>query len=223
MKKFTATLKAHEKTQHHQYSAIQANEFITRHTNLNRNVDFLLNIVDQHQKDEYKTILFSIAKCILFLASQNRTLREYSDDRLPCDANLHRRNLKNLIAFRAQAGDIIFAKHLQRCARNASYLSLRIQNELIVLSANIDHNERLRELIHKQLFYSIMADETSDICSNKQLSISVRYCSSESDENGELIRKVFLGIIHLENLTAVGVASKMCEFLLELIYLEVIL
>ena len=58
-----------------------------------------------------------------------------------------------------------------------------------------------------------MADETSDMCSDEQLSISIRYCLSEPDENGELIRKVFLGFIHLENLTTVGVASKICDFL----------
>ena len=98
-------------------------------------------------------------------------------------------------------------------ARNASYLSPRIQNELIVLSANVVRNKLLRELTHKQLFYSIMADETTDICSDEQLSISVRFVSSEPDENGEFIREVFWGFIHLENLTAVGVASKICDFL----------
>ncbi|CAF3991299.1 unnamed protein product, partial [Rotaria sordida] len=81
--KVTATLKAHEQTQYHQYSTNQANEFITRHINPNLDVDFLLNVTDQHQQNEYKKILFNIVKCILFLAGQNLALRGHSDDGLP--------------------------------------------------------------------------------------------------------------------------------------------
>ncbi|CAF3169504.1 unnamed protein product [Rotaria sp. Silwood2] len=192
LKEATTTLKAHEQTQYHYYSTNQANEFITRHINPNLDVDFLLNVTDQHQQNEYKKILFSIVKCILFLASQNLALRGHSDDGLPCDTNLHQGNFKNLIAFRAEAGDIILAKHLQACAKNASYLSPRIQNELIVLSAQVVRTKLIRELIDKRLFYSIMADETSDISGHEQLSISVRYVSSESDENGEFIHEVWI-------------------------------
>ena len=58
-----------------------------------------------------------------------------------------------------------------------------------------------------------MADETSDISGHEQLSISIRYVSSEPDENGEFIHEVFLGFIHLENLTTVEAANKICDFL----------
>ena len=51
------------------------------------------------------------------------------------------------------------------------------------------------------------------MCSDEQLSISVRSVSSEPDENGEFIREVFWDFIHLENLTTVGVVSKICDFL----------
>ena len=112
MKKATATLKAHEKTQYHQYATTQANGFITLHTNPNWNVDFLLNVAEQHQQDEYKKILFSIVKCVLFLAGQNLALRRHSNDGLPCDTNLHQGNFKKLIEFCAEAGDIVLAKHL---------------------------------------------------------------------------------------------------------------
>ena len=138
-------------------------------------VDFLLNVADQHQQDEYKKILFSIVKCILFLAANNLALRGHSDDGLQCDTNMHEENFKNLIAFRAEVGNTILTNHLQTCARNASYLSPRIQNELIVLSARVVRTKLIRELVDKQLFYSIMADETSNISGHEQLSISIRH------------------------------------------------
>ena len=58
-----------------------------------------------------------------------------------------------------------------------------------------------------------MANETTDICSDGQLSIPIRFVSFEPDENGEFIREVLWGFIHLENLTAVGMTSKICDFL----------
>ena len=121
LKRATVTLKAHEQTQYHQYSRTQVNEFVTRHINLNLDVEFLLNVAVQHQQDKYKKILFSIVKCILFLAANNLALRGYSEDGLPCDTSMHQGNFKNRIAFRAEAGDIVLSNYLQTCARNASY------------------------------------------------------------------------------------------------------
>ena len=213
LKEATITLKNHEQTQYHKYSTTQANEFVIRHTTTNLNVDYLLNVADQHQQHENRKILLSIVKCLLFLAGQNLAFRGHDDDGLPCDVNLHQGNFKNLITFRAEAGDTVLAKHLQTCAKNASYLSPRIQNELILLSAHIVRAKLIHELIDKRLFYSLLADETSDISGREQLSISVRYVSSTPNSNGQFIHEVFLGFIPLENLTAIAVASKICEFL----------
>jgi hypothetical protein len=213
LKEATTYLKNHEQTQYHKYSTTQANEFVVRCINPNLDVDNILNVADQNQQHENRKILVSIVKCLLFLTGQNLALRGHDDDGLPCEVNLHQGNFKTLIAFRAEAGDAVLAKHLQTCAKNASYLSPRIQNELIILSAHIVRAKLIRELIDKRLFYSLLADETSDISGREQLSISVRYVSSEPDTSGEFIHEVFLGFMPLENLTAIAVASKICEFL----------
>lgn len=206
-------MRNHEQTQYHKYSTTQAKEFVIRHTNPNLDVDHLLNVADQHQQHENRKILVSILKCLLFLAGQNLAFRGHDGDGLPCDVNLHQENFKNLINFRAEAGDTVLAKHLETCAKNASYLSPQIQNELILLSARIVREKIIHELIDKRLFYSLLADETSDISGREQLSVSVRYVSSTPDSNGQLIYEAFLGFIPLENLTAIAVASKICEFL----------
>ena len=88
-----------------------------------------------------------------------------------------------------------------------------MQNELMVLSTRVVRTKLIRELVDKRVFYAIMADETSDISDHEQLSISTRYVSSEPDENGEFIHEVFLGFIHLTNLTAIQVANKIRDFL----------
>ena len=194
------------------YSASQAEEFTVRHVSPRHDVNSLLHTADQDQQQENRRVLMSIVTCLLFLASQNIALRGHDDDRMPDKDNLHQGNFKNLIAFRAEAGDSILVKHLQTCPKNASYLSPRVQNELILLLASIVRGKLIRELIDDKLYYSLLADETADTSGTEQLPISVRYVSAEPDSNGELIHEVFLGFIPLDNLKAVGVAEKLCSF-----------
>ena len=206
------TLRLHEQKHYHKYSTSQAEEFLVRHVSPRYDVDRLLNTADQDQQMENRRILISIVKCILFLASQNIALRGHDDDGIPDNVNMHLGNFKNLIAFRAEAGDSILAKHLKTCPKNASYLSPRVQNELILLSASIVRGKLIRDLIENRLYYSLLADETADTSGTEQLSISVRYVSPVPDDNGELIHEVFLGFVPLDNLKAVGVAEKLCSF-----------
>lgn len=81
-------------------------------------------------------------------------------------------------------------------------LSLEVQNELIVLSADCLRRELLRELIEHDKFYSIIVDETSDVSGTEQLSLVVRYVS---DSPSIEIKELFLGFAPLEDLSARGI------------------
>ena len=78
-------------------------------------------------------------------------------------------------------------------------LSLEVQNELIVLSADCLRTELHRELIGQEKFYSIIVDETSDVSGTEQLSLVVRYVS---DSPSIEIKEIFLGFAPLEDLSA---------------------
>jgi len=154
--------------------------------------------------------LASIIECILFLSKQNIAFRGDNDDGVPNDENVNPGNFKSLTLFRAEAGDEALQKHLKYCHKNATYLSWKIQNELINICANFIRNILLNESINQNKFYAVIADETSDIFGTTQLSISIRFVSEEKDI---LIKEIFLGFVALSNTTAIGITEAIITFI----------
>ena len=75
-------------------------------------------------------------------------------------------------------------------SKNASYISKFIQNELINCCGNYIKDMLLQE-IKIYIYFSILADETTDCSNEKQLSLVIRLV----DNSGE-IREDFLGFLH---------------------------
>ena len=85
---------------------------------------------------------------------------------------------------------------------NLSIFYLEVQNELINLSATHLRTQLLRELIETNKFYSIIADETSDVSGTEQLSLVIGYVS---DSPSTTIKEIFLGFAPLQDMTAQGI------------------
>ena len=80
-----------------------------------------------------------------------------------------------LLKFQAVPGDDVLAAHLNEATDRAKYTSATIQNELISITGG-----QLRESIVGQIpdnapFYSILADEVTDVANKEQLSLKVRF------------------------------------------------
>ncbi|CAF4564992.1 unnamed protein product [Rotaria sp. Silwood2] len=210
LKDATIYFKIHEKTKYHLDSVTQANEFVARYNNPSKDVDRLLCSADEQQQLENRKVLVGIVRCLLFLAKQNLALRGDDDDGLPDEDNRSQGNFRSLIQFRIEAGDTALEKHLNRCAKNAMYLSPMIQNELITIAACMVRNELLRELIEGDKFFSIIADETTDVTGLSQLSLTIRFLSKT---NSVEIKEVFVGFKPLSDLTAPGISCLILEFL----------
>ena len=61
-----------------------------------------------------------------------------------------------LLDFRAEAGDEIIAKHLRECARNATYTSATIKNNIIEITMKYLRNKLISEIQEQQLTIRIM-------------------------------------------------------------------
>ncbi|KAL5459991.1 hypothetical protein EMCRGX_G033395 [Ephydatia muelleri] len=80
-------------------------------------------------------------------------------------------NFLTLLQFRAQAGDTILADPLATAARNATYTSSGIQNEIIsILADQIRH-----QIITKVKVARWFTDEVTDAANKEQLSLVLRY------------------------------------------------
>ena len=113
-----------------------------------------------------------------------------------------------LLKFRAEAGDDILAVHLNEATDGAKYTSATIQNELISIIGG-----QLRESIVGQIpdnapFYSILADEVTDVANKEQLSPAVRFLDIDGT-----IHEEFLGFLSLERITGEAIASAILDVL----------
>ena len=86
--------------------------------------------------------------------------------------------------------------HFENDARNATYRSKNIQNELIKISAELLRNEIVKEITRAK-FFSIMADEAADVSVKEQLSLVIRFVDDKSN-----IREEFLEFIHCKDGTS---------------------
>ena len=66
------------------------------------------------------------------------------------------------------------AKHLDTAARNATYTSADVQNQLLAIIG--DHIQgQILSRVAKAVFFTVIADEVTDISNKEQLSIVLRY------------------------------------------------
>ena len=106
----------------------------------------------------------SIIRCVIFCGKQNVALRGHTDET---------GNFRSLLKFRAET-DPILEKHLAEAPRNATYISPQIQNELIELCSQ-QVVKPIFDEVKDAKFYSLLADETSDVSNTEQVSICLRY------------------------------------------------
>lgn len=79
---------------------------------------------------------------------------------------------------------------IEKCPRNATYKSKNIQNQIIdVLKDFIQ--ETIVARIKKTKFFSVLADEASDVSNQEQMSLVLRYLNVNNE-----IKEEFVSFIH---------------------------
>ena len=73
-----------------------------------------------------------------------------------------------------EAADKQTSDLFSKAPRNASYLSWRMQNQIISLMGDAIQKQILSDIFQCK-YFSILADETTDVRQTEQLSLSVRF------------------------------------------------
>ena len=186
-------LSAHEKrSKKHKNSITDFQLFKASMQNKRRDTDELLSAQLEKRVKENREKLSPIVKCILLCGKTNQALRGHRDDSTQSDEK--QGNFKDLIEFRIDSGDVKLKEHIETADKNMTYLSKTTQNQLISATSKFIRNAILTNINNGSRFYSIMADEATDISNKEQLSVVVRYVDSS-----KVIREAFLGFCHLSD------------------------
>ena len=87
--------------------------------------------------------------------------------------------------------------HLKYAPKNAKFTSPRIQNEIISLCESIIREKVIATV---QTYWSVMADETTDVSATEQMSICIRFVNSNME-----VCEEFLGFVKLTKMDAQSV------------------
>ena len=160
-----------------------------------------------------RTKLSSIIEIIVLCGQQNIALRGHRDSGTAMEdvqaASTNHGKFCALLNFHTSARDTILRYHLQSAARNATYTSPNILNQLISILGDHICNAILRK-VRSSLCYTLIADEVTD-CSNKeQLCIVISYVEPETAS----IREDLVTFLECDSgITGKALADKMLGFI----------
>ena len=164
---------------HHKFATDAAN--FVRSMTQNRDIISIVSTSRRERIERNRATLKEVIKNLIMLGRQNIAIRGHT----PEDSNFIA--LLNRVA----ASNTILRNHLQNAPRNATYLSLQVQNEIIELCGKRVRNAIVAECNRAQCF-SLLADEATDTATLEQVCICVRYVHRE--ENGDVeVKEEFLG------------------------------
>ena len=159
-KKISEDADIHGGLQYHADSMFKLKEFTSMSANPQQRIEADISQRSQKRVRKNRAILFSILRCLEFAGRQSLALRGHRDN-LTSDGD-PQGNFHALIRFAVASGDFILKQHLERCPRNAQYLSNTAQNQLLLCMGDELTATIVRE-IKKSHFYGIQADEVMDV------------------------------------------------------------
>ena len=96
---------------------------------------------------------------------------------------------------RVRSGDKVLEEHFRTCPKNATYRCKEIQNELI-FCIGVHILDQLVAEIKAAKFFSILADEVSDVSGQEQMSLVLRFVDAKGQIREEFVKLNCLFIQH---------------------------
>ena len=163
--------------------------------------------MDQKAKNDYA---FKLAQVTAFLGRQTLAFRGDktsstfgTKETPPPNPSLNRGNFVELLAFLAEF-DPDLDRHLEKMNPRHTYQSPDSQNQMVRNLAGQIRDEILQR-VKKAKFWSILADESTDVSSIEQVALLIRYVSLEGGEAA--VHEDLLGFTVAKDLTGTGLAK----------------
>ena len=209
---WSAEVAEHLSRMYHADSATKPEAFIASMRDPNKDITVQLDVAAGRQVNENRQVLVPIIESIIFLARCGIPLRGHRDSgRISCietcaDVQGDQGNFRALLQFKAASGDEVLSRHLKSAPGNALYVSPTVQADLIGSIGYVILRNVVDE-INAAGYFSVMADETTDVAGHEQLTVVIRYVF---DNN---IREQFIGFARADDLTGEGLAKQILDTL----------
>ncbi|XP_029340930.1 zinc finger MYM-type protein 1-like [Acyrthosiphon pisum] len=213
LKKALETFRCHASFSYHRTAVLNADNIIAILSNKQDNV--LVQLNNQLKEDilQNRNMLKPIIQTIRLCGRQQFGLRGHQDSgRISMKEPIQNDgNFRCLLRHRAQHGNNTLKKYLETCSSNAMYTSPLIQNEIINIFGELIQSDIIKK-ISKSNYFSVLADETTDIAQIEQFSICIRYFEEEL----VILREDFLTFVPVHDVTGHGLATVLLNTLKEL-------
>ena len=181
----------------HIVSVLIMENFRQRMEHQQRSVTEAANKVVREGINSNRAKIKSIVKTVVLCGQQNLALTGHRDDAKHYDDPLNNPgNFQVLLNFRIDSGDKVLENHFKTCPKNATYRSKTIQNKLLGCCGEQIIEHIINE-VKEAKFFSVLADEVSDVSSKEQMSMVLRYV----DKAGH-IREAFVGFVECDQGTS---------------------
>ena len=190
----------HQNCHYHKLCSAMFDNFVQKDADISRDVRNALNSSRQKAVEENR--LSHIISTIEFCPRQEIPLRGHRDagafslNETDCNDGV----FKAALRLRVEAADKQTSDLILKAPRNASYLSWRVQNQIVFLMGDTIQKQILSD-ISLCKYFSIRADETTDVSQTEQLSLSVRFIKDTK------VHEEFLSIVPVSSTTGKDLAS----------------
>lgn len=159
-------------------------------------------MLEKKRRDTIKKnthIIKCVAEAVLLCGRQCIGLR--GDNESPSDNSGNPGNFLAVLRLIAEH-DQVLKEHMSAPLRkNATYLSPRIQNDVIEIIGCKIIQEKIVQEIKEAEFFAVMADEVSSHCS-EMMPVCIRYVANEG-----IIREQFIQFSKLHSLTGIALSN----------------
>ena len=165
----------------------------------------------QRDKERIRKGLIQIVKTLILCGRQNIPIRGHLDNSIlnlnEDQSNKNLGNFNSLLLFRIESGDLTLKEHLEKSSRNSIYTTNTSQNQLLSICGDVIKKQVLQEI--KGAYFTILADETSDISGREQLCLCIRYVHKNT------IREEFIEYIEVDNTSGLNLSDTILKKLSE--------
>ena len=197
-------LTTHSHLEYHLTSEAKMDAFLHTMIYLSKRVDMSLSTAMQERVKTNRAVLTSIVKCVELCGRQGIALRGHRDDNT--STLLSQGKFKAVVNFRVDSGDEVLREHLESYSSRETYISKTTQNDLLHCMGDFIRDQIIAE-IKKSKFFSVSADEVTDVSNWEQLGIVFRYVN-----DGQAIEKL-LGFVSCESVRGEDIFLKIKAFI----------